>query len=176
MDNSTYQGMSSSKNEHWCTPKEILDLVRQVNPIALDPCSNKHSTVNAKISYSLPDDGTLADWTALCELYGLAFVNHPYKRGITVPNWYRKIVHEAENGCEIITLSAARTDTAWCQKYVFGKAQAVCFVAGRLRFIDGLTGKKAGAGAFFPSMLAYYGPNVEKFKTIFNSLGAIRTP
>lgn len=59
-------------------------------------------------------------------------------------------------------LVPARTDTEWFQP-LFGLP--MCFVAGRLKFSG------ADNGAPFPTMIAYAGPLVDRFYTIFEEIG-----
>lgn len=59
-------------------------------------------------------------------------------------------------------LVPARTDTEWFQP-LFGLP--MCFIAGRLKFSG------ADNGAPFPTMIAYAGPLVDRFYTIFEEIG-----
>ena len=47
----------NSQSVNWCTPPKYVDAVRTVfnDKIALDPCSNEWSIVNAETEYRLPD-------------------------------------------------------------------------------------------------------------------------
>lgn len=172
MKESTRKSMSSSASAHWCTPEKVLEPVRRVNEIALDPCSNAFSVVGAKTSISLPDNGLEAEWAemALEAGGGLVFVNPPYGREIK--SWVQKSVIESARGAEIVLLTAARTETKWFQTWGLATCQAVCFWKGRVTFIDG-TGKKRSDPAFFPSALLYWGPNVHKFIEEFSHHGVV---
>lgn len=44
--------MGERTNDDLNTPEWILDLVRRMGPIGLDPCSNRWSTVGARPTYS----------------------------------------------------------------------------------------------------------------------------
>jgi hypothetical protein len=55
-----------------------------------------------------------------------------------------------------IALVHSRTDTAWWREAI-AAASALCFVAGRVRFVRGATMSNAGAGSPVPSALIAYG-------------------
>src|SRR5437764_933372 len=101
----------ASKDMTWNTPQNIIDLVRQIDPIHLDPCSNVTSIVGARVSWELGRDGdSLArSWACL----GLVYVNPPYGREIKP--WATKIVLEGVRCTEICALVPSRTDTVWFQ-------------------------------------------------------------
>lgn len=161
----------SSNSEHWCTPEDFLERVRQVNSIYLDPCSNVFSTVRAKKKVTPPQDGLTVPWTCDPVNDGLVYVNPPY--GKALPKWVKKAAHEAlENDCEIIMLTPSRTDTRWFHDGILSSADALCFVKGRLKFIDGVTGLKSNP-ATFPSLVTYWGRNIDLFETVFRDLGMV---
>lgn len=153
----------SSASEHWPTPSEILDLVRQVNDIGLDPCSNSKSIVNAKKEFFFPrHDGLVESWAGHD---GLVYVNPPYGRKIK--KWAEKASGESTLGTEIIMLVPARTDTKWMHDFIFNSASAVCFWKGRIKFLG------AQSSAPFPSAIVYWGSNVERFEEVFSTKGLV---
>jgi hypothetical protein len=121
---------------HWGTQTHILDCVREVGPIDHDPCSNTSAVkrVKARTSWMLnPENGLMLPWEPQIVSYrGVCFVNPPY--GIV--DWYAKIASEARQGVPIIALVSASTETNWWNDYIMPWAIAVCFVRGRLKFID----------------------------------------
>lgn len=157
--------MSSAKHD-WQTPESVLELVRKVGRIGLDPCTTPANPCAADGICTLPDlDGLKADWLRACVFgNGLAYVNPPYGRAL--PRWVDKCACEGAAGCEVILLVSARPDTAW---YDLAKtsANALCEVRGRLRF------KGADAGAPFPSALFYWGPSPFLFCHVFQVLGRV---
>lgn len=170
MREDTIKGMSSSKSIHWCTPEVVLERVRKVNKIGLDPCSNQVSTVGACLELSI--NGEKVDWCeALEESGGLAYCNPPY--GKSIKTWSHKCKMEAQRGAEIIALLPARTDTKWFQGDVFSSATALCFWRGRLTFIDGTGQISKPDAAFFPSVLAYWGNNGCCFYEAFHDVGSV---
>ncbi len=178
--------MFSSDAQDWRTPPEFLELVRKVGPIALDPCTSDENPCEAqRICTGRADglDGLAADWRALSyEGRGLAYVNPPY--GNALPYWSSKISDEGMRGCEVISLTPARTDTGWFRKLT--TADQMCFWKGRIKFfsLNPLTGKwERGAWnkkkqiwcpnqpAAFPSLVSYWGPHPDRFREVFGPFG-----
>jgi len=164
------EALMSSESEHWNTPGSFITLVRAVAPIALDPCSNEGSLVQAERSICLPEDGIKADWFERSRFEnqtsaGLVYVNPPY--GSKQRDFLRKCAAEADRGCEIVALIPARTDTMVFQRTVFATAQAICFYAGRLKF------EGAPSSAPFPSAVVYWGQRRERFNEVFASYGKV---
>jgi hypothetical protein len=131
---------SVSETKDWCTPKIFLDSVRIVigGQIALDPCSNAFSIVDASVEYWLPDaDGLKESWD-----YPTIFVNPPYgtdpARGTRIAHWFERISEAAANGSEVIALVPGATNTSYWKKFVYPKVQAICFIyERRVKFIIG---------------------------------------
>jgi len=169
MDQTTLSKMVSSANQHWNTPPEVLDPIYQkFGTIGLDPCSNSNSIVQANNKFAGPDidhDGLAESWQG----YGLVFVNPPYGRKIK--HWVKKCADEAAlaknagTNTEIILLGPARTDTKFFQKIVCPTADKAILWEGRLTFLG------APAPAVFPSFLAYWGPNADKFMMAYLGKG-----
>jgi hypothetical protein len=160
-----------SGRQDWNTPPEVLALIRGIDVIALDPCSNEHSLVDALVEFDAEDDGLAQDWLAEVFIHqdsqcGLVFVNPPFEDSET---WARKCAEEAAKGCEVVLLTPARVGSAWYHEHVFARAQAVCFPKGRLHFYQ--DGMKGGA-ATFDTAIAYFGPNPNRFARSLETLGA----
>jgi hypothetical protein len=159
------KALFSSRKDDWCTPNRVLDPVRRFAGdigIALDPCSNASSIVNAKRAYSLADgqDGLALTWeTDVC---GVVFVNPPYGRAPDdVGPWVKKA---SETWRHVFVLVPARVDAKWWQREAT-KAAAVCFWKGRIKFLGG---KHA---APFPSAMLYFGINPGRFCEDFRPYG-----
>ena len=127
----------------WYTPKWIFDALGL--RFDLDPCQPPTGVawIPADKFYCEADNGLVQPWT------GNVWLNPPY--GKYTSAWLRKM-HEHRNG---IALVFARTDTKWFHDYV-AKADAILFLAGRVKFVDGL-GVTAGNGAGAGSMLIAWG-------------------
>lgn len=152
----------SSDRTDWETPTVVLDLVRRVAPIALDPCTTDKNPTGAKRYYTPAGNGLQQHWVALD---GLIYVNPPYGREIG--KWTLACAGAGANGNELIALLPSRTDTKWWRLSV-ERADSLCFWSGRLTF--------AGAPdpAPFPSVLAYWGERRKRFDTVFRPHGWIR--
>jgi site-specific DNA-methyltransferase (adenine-specific) len=142
----------------WCTPDDVLERVRFVGGISLDPCTTLENPCNASVFYALErgQDGLLLDWHTGGS--GLAYVNPPYGR--TLPLWVAKAMREANDLREVILLVPARTDTRWWG-WAFDACQSVALWRGRLTF------RGAPAPSPFPSCLFYFGDRARAFKRSF---------
>jgi len=126
----------------WYTPPQIFE---GLGVFDLDPASPVGGIewIPTNCYYTLKDDGLKSDW------FGRVWLNPPY--GKQTPNWLAKM-HTHRNG---IALLFARTDCAWFHDYV-AKADAILFLKGRVKFVDGL-GISGGNGAGSGSMLIAWG-------------------
>lgn len=165
---------ASSLSQHWCTPPKYVNAIREVfsGTIELDPCSNEHSVVRAKVEYSLPRvDGLKAEWS-----YATIFVNPPYgadrERGTTIRDWLRKCAEaHSKHGAEVLALVPVATNTRHWKLYVWGAATAVAFLYDtRLRFL--VAGRDAGKGAPMACAMVYWGRQYERFESVFLKFGA----
>lgn len=127
----------------WYTPEWIFNDLGLV--FDLDPCQPEQGVawIPAKKFYSLKDDGLKQAW------HGLVWLNPPY--GNLTGAWLEKM-HYHRNG---IALVFSRTDCRWFHDYV-ANADAILFMKGRVRFVDGL-GVTSGNGAGSGSMLVAWG-------------------
>jgi len=151
-----------NESKEWYTPRYIFDGLGL--EFDLDPCSpgaeivpwipaTKHLTFN--------DNGLMAYWE------GRVWMNPPY--GQDTPKWMEHL-SMVGNG---IALVFSRTDTLWFHRFV-PKADAVCFIKGRVQFVAaeqalryaaGMEKPKGGCGA--GSMLIAYGK--ENAEALFRS-------
>jgi len=152
----------SSKRDSWNTPQVVLDRIRELGPIYLDPCSNEDSLVEATISFT--GGGLDVDWY---EAAGgrLIYVNPPYGRKIG--EWVSRCARFGKL-CEVVALLPARVETKWFENV--WSADAVCFWRGRLRFVG------ARWDAPFPSAVAYWGHRRYRFADAFSDVGRVVLP
>ena len=160
----------SSVRMDWNTPDSILCPLRAfallafgIARIALDPCSNGTSIVDALESFDAASNGLSHSWLR----NGLVYVNPPYGRAIGA--WMRKAAQEAATGAQIASLVPARVDTRWFQEAA-KSASCILFMKGRIRFVGALH------AAPFPSAIIYWGDHPEAFQSCFGSLGLIWRP
>lgn len=159
----------------WQTPDVVLELVRKVGPIGLDPCTTKKNPTGARRFFTPREDGLATSWeeSGLKVPYDapadeLAYVNPPYGRGL--PEWTGKVIAEGYamrlSRKALVYLVPARTDTAWWRS-ASDNANARCLWRGRIRF------KGADAGAPFPSAFFYWGPRPHHFCDVFQDHGEV---
>ena len=164
----------NTKSQDWNTPPKYVDAIKHFfgETITLDPCSNDTSIVNAETEFKLPNqDGLMEDW----ERYPTIFVNPPYgrdrDRGTSISDWLRKCAEAGDMGCEVIALVPVATNTNHWKKWVFGKANAICFLYDtRLKFLE--NGVESKKGAPMACALVYWGNMTKKFVNVFSIFGA----
>lgn len=156
--------LMSSARPDWNTPREIVDLATEFfgGKIACDPCSNPGSIVGARVEYMLErgENGLELPW------FNGTYINPPYGRSIG--EWTSRA---AGSSVDVVGLLPARTDARWWQRDVFGRATAICFVRGRLKFLG------APASAPFPSAIVYWdahsGVRDWQFEDVFGRIGRV---
>lgn len=165
---------SVTDTKDWCTPPGIVASARQVfgGQVALDPCSNADSLVDAKVNYLLPDhDGLVESWD-----YPTIYVNPPYgsdvDRGTRIAHWFARISEAAEAGSEVIALVPVATNTGHWKRHVYPVARSICFLyQPRVRFYIG--GREDPKGAPMSCAVIYYGSEFESFAKEFSRHGAV---
>lgn len=165
---------AESVSQHWCTPSKYVDAIREFfgGEIALDPCSNEYSIVEAKVEYRLPvSDGLTKSWDA-----PTVFVNPPYGRdrvrGTGIRDWLRKCSEaHLQRGAEVLALIPVATNTRHWKDFVFGAADGVAFLYDtRLRFLE--NGRDTGKGAPMSCAMVYWGLEYQRFEKLFIQFGA----
>jgi len=149
----------SSDDETTNTPPIVLDALRPMGRISLDPCSNERSIVPARTRFVLPaHDGLAEPWATTkrgARRSGLVFVNPPY--GKHLPAWTAKIIAESRAGAEIVALVPGRIDARW-----YRDARRTCAARaewrGRMRFL----GRRGTAP--FPVVIFYWGTRTDLFE------------
>ena len=161
-----------SGSQDWGTLLSYVDAVREVlGTIELDPCSNRHSLVDADVEYMPPTDGLGESWD-----YATIYVNPPYGRygmyGGRISEWLaRCAAAHADHGAEVIALVPVATNTSHWKTSVFGRAAAVCFLYDtRLKFL--VNGREGGKGAPMSCAMVYWGAAPGAF--LMSSLGTAR--
>lgn len=157
----------SSDKHDWCTPPIVLDVIRQVGPIILDPCASAVGFVDADIEWtgvSGSFDGLRNRWIHPRDKRGVVYMNPPYSE---MASWIAKARSEAGDGAEIVALIPARPDTKYWQDDIFRFANAVCFWRGRITFLG------APHPAPFPSAVVYWGPNLRRFEAALTPNGKV---
>jgi phage N-6-adenine-methyltransferase len=156
---------TSTGDFEWYTPREVLDLVRAVlTTIDIDPasCVAAQANVQARIYYTLEDDGLRHPWP------GVVFCNPPYKMP-QIARFIGKLCEEldAQRTTAAILLVNAATETDWFQR-AFARADAVCFPDGRIQFVHTI---RNGDHPCQGQALLYFGSHPERFCAVFAALG-----
>ena len=154
-----------SQAADWQTPEDILERVRKIAPIGLDPASCKSNPTKAKVHlYPPKHDGLKAEWSHA----GLVYINPPYGRAYN-RKWGAKIAFEGVvKQAEIVALVAVRPGSKWWQG--MWTADRICFVDHRVRFVG------ADNGAPFDTALCYWGERAKRFERAMAGLGKLITP
>ena len=129
------------KTNVWITPRPIVEAL---GPFDLDPCAaDRQPWPTASTQWTEADDGLSRTW------FGFVWMNPPYSR--TVGIWLDRLAAHGRG----IGLVFARTDTEAFFSNVWGRARALFFFRGRIRFHqeDGSVRGQPGA----PSLAIAYG-------------------
>lgn len=138
------RNLENTKNE-WLTPPELIKSLGQFD---LDPCApveEKRPWATANKHYDISQDGLKMPWV------GRVWCNPPYETKLAAA-----FLEKCLNHGNAIALIFARTETANWFNYIWGKADCVLFVKGRLTFYHA-NGNKAVCSAGAPSALIAYG-------------------
>ena len=163
-----YISQATGQNE-WYTPAAYLDAARAVmGGIDCDPASSAEANqlVRATTYYTAEQDGLTRPWQ------GRVWLNPPYALAL-ITQFCNKLAESVETGAvsEAIVLTNNATETIWGQG-LLALAAAVCFLKGRIRFINAAGEQPAGA-PLQGQMLTYVGRDVEKFRDETRALGSV---
>jgi ParB family chromosome partitioning protein len=155
----------NSGNNEWYTPPEYLAAARTaLGGIDLDPASSAiaQETVQAERFFTAEDDGLAQEWA------GTVWLNPPYAVDL-IGRFVGKLCEHVQAGdvpAAILLVNNA-TDTKWFHEAV-PLCAAVCFTAGRVRFLD----PEGNPGAPLQGQaLLYFGREPDRFVESFSALG-----
>jgi phage N-6-adenine-methyltransferase len=157
---------NSGENE-WYTPPEFIEAARAVmGGIDLDPASSAiaQRTVQAERFYTKDDDGLTKEWC------GRVWLNPPYSSEL-IGQFAHKVAEEwaAEHIEQAVVLVNNATETQWFRTLA-SVATSICFVAGRVRFLD----PDGNPGAPLQGQAALYiGAERERFADAFCKFGFV---
>jgi ParB family chromosome partitioning protein len=152
----------SMSNEHY-TPARYIEAAREaLGGIDLDPasCAAANETVRASTFSDAQRNGLAQEW------HGRVWLNPPY--GDLAGEFITKLLAEIAVGhvSEAICLVNAHcTDAKWFRQLWDG---GLCFTDHRINF----TGDETRSGSTHGSVFVYFGPDRQKFKSLFQRFGA----
>lgn len=132
---------AKAQSTTWLTPLHVIDAL---GPFDLDPCGHP-GWPTAERLVCLPGDGLSAQWS------GRVWLNPPYD---DVWKWLARLADDHFDGGTALIF--ARTETKGFVREVWGKAQAILFLHGRLHFHTP-DGARAPRNSGAPSVLVAYG-------------------
>ena len=151
---------SPSNKVDWITPKRIIDALGEFD---LDPCCPpvmpwKTAKIMLTNEYEYKDNGFMLSADGL--IYGWygqrVWLNPPY--GKSQDAWLEKM---ADHGNGIALIPVATSTKRWDS--LFKKAQAICFVRGRINFCD-CNGEEIKGNNLDSALIAYGENNVQALK------------
>jgi ParB family chromosome partitioning protein len=157
----------NSGDNEWYTPERYIEAALEVmGSIDLDPasCELANRTVKAIEIFTEQDNGLTKAWG------GNVWMNPPYAQPL-IAQFAEKITASVESGSvkQSCVLVNNATETAWFQR-MMEKASAVCFPAGRVRFLD--QDGKPGAPLQGQAII-YFGNHLAEFEQAFSPLGFV---
>lgn len=127
----------------WLTPPSII---AALGPFDLDPCAPLAQPYpTARQILTVRENGLIQKWE------GRTWLNPPYANGV-IGKWLARMA-EHNHGTALIF---ARTDTEAFHRFVFERASALLFMAGRINF-HLPDGRMAEGNAGAPTVLCAYG-------------------
>lgn len=128
----------------WETPRELFRALDGEFHFQLDAAASVDNTLCTHF-YTAEMDALRFGW----DWAEAVFVNPPY--GSQISRWVQKGFDESQNGCVVVMLIPARTDTTYWHQYVM-RAAEIRFVRLRLRFSG------SSINAPFPSAVVVFRP------------------
>jgi len=167
MMNPAHVSFNTGENE-WYTPWIYVDAARDVmGTIDTDPASSEtaNEIIKAKQYFTIEDDGRQQTWV------GNIWMNPPYSQPL-VTEFCALLVEKLKNreikqACVLVNNA---TETNFYQN-MMGECQAVCFIKGRVKFID-QNGESTGAPLQGQTIL-YFGEGYQKFAKVFSQFGVV---
>lgn len=124
---------TTAVNQHWQSPRNLMERIRKWKTIALDPCSNVNSETGAKVHFRGHGhiDGLKEPWRKYVPEGEIAYVNNPYEDN---DEWFAKCdVESTGHDVPIVQLVPNRSDTIHWHRHV-RRASYIVNLAGRLKY------------------------------------------
>lgn len=107
-----------------------------------------HDNAQVERYWTLESNGLNQSWAG-----ETVWCNPPYS---DIAPWVAKARAERENGATTVLLLPARTDSPWWHEHVWGNADEIRFVRGRLPFLGLTLDGERRRGAAFPSVVVIF--------------------
>ena len=165
-DKQVHVGHNSGENE-WYTPNAFIDAARTaMGSITCDPASSEiaNKTVRADMFFTKEQDGLNQKWK------GNVWMNPPYAQPL-VADFADAVCEklEAKEIKQAIVLVNNATETVWFQQ-MLSVAVAVCFIKGRVKFLD----PNGNPGAPLQGQVAIcLGGDASRFQKAFAGFGPV---
>lgn len=142
---------TEGRTETWLTPPEVL---HALGAFDLDPCAapSPRPWPTASKHIELPEDGLEVTWA------GRVWLNPPYggKTGL----WVQRLAEHGRGTCLIF----ARTETDTWHRWIWPKATAILFLAGRVTFRHPNGAKAKWTGGAPSALIAYGADDAERLR------------
>ena len=166
MDNQLHFG--NSKND-WETPGVVFDPLNKEFNFVLDVCASKENT-KCELFLTEGTNALTVDWAQYLKNIGkpdgFVWCNPPYN---DMNSWAKKVREEAEKGVNIVTLTAARTNTKWFKEFYLSDTPLVYVPVCQLRFLQPkITFVGAKNNAPFPSCIGVFSKDFERVTMWYN--------
>lgn len=151
------------------TPRKYIEAARlTMGSIDVDPASSAaaNKTVDAAIFYTRKDNGLRQKWM------GNVWLNPPFSQPL-VSKFCNLLISkylrgEVKRACVIVNNA---TETGFYQN-MLKHCKAVCYIKGRVRFIDA-NGGPGGSGPLQGQTVLYFGEDPQRFAENFGQFGAV---
>ena len=118
-------------SDSWETPQSLFDVLNKEFNFDLDAAASQENTLVPAQYLTKETDSLVQDWSHIASS---VWLNPPYGRGVS--RWVEKAYRESLQGCTVVVLIFARTDTRWWQRWAM-KAAEVRLLEGRVHFNQG---------------------------------------
>jgi len=151
----TSKALLSSNKQNWRTPKAFFRRLDDKFSFGLDAAAEPCNALCERY-ITKEQDALASHWPDFLPDRGIfnVWLNPPYGRNIW--KWLNKAWEMSATNqiSRVICLVPARTDTDWFHNYVWGRANEIVLVHGRIRFED--EQGPAPHTSTFPSMVVAY--------------------
>lgn len=160
--------LTSQGTTEWYTPAWIIALARAtMGGIDLDPASNEQAqlTVQAERYFTAAEDGYMKPWS------GRVWLNPPFD---DTPRWVRRLSAAYADGDVTQAVLLVNTACGYSWWEALWRAYPVCMLEKRVAFLNdqGISGASAKKG----TTIAYMGPYLSKFESVWSAYGRVLWP